>query len=80
MYASLKTIDPDPLISLIAEEYDRQRVQRAQRGNTSGKAKVDKKDETLSATPGQSSKGKDNLWRQKGVCWNCGEKGHYKDK
>ena len=34
----------------------------------------------MSATPGQSLKGKDNLWKQKGVCWNCGEKGHYKDK
>ena len=80
MYAPLKTIDPDALILLIAEEYDRQHVQHAQRGNISGKAKVDEKDEALSATSGQSLKGKDNLQRQKGVCWNCGEKGHYKDK
>ena len=80
MYAPLKTIDPDALISLIAEEYDCQHVQHAQRGNTSRKAKVDEKNEALSATPGQLSKGKDNLQRQKGVCWNCGEKGHYKDK
>ena len=80
LYAPLKTIDPDSLILLIAEEYDHQRVQRARRGNTSGKAKVNEKDEALSATPGELLKGKDNLRKQKGVCWNCGEKGHYKDK
>ena len=67
MYAPLKTINPDALILLIAEEYNCQCVQCAQRGNTSGKAKFDKKDEALSATPGQLSKGNITYINRKGM-------------
>jgi len=81
LYAPTKTIDPDALISLIAEESEHQHSQRAHRGNGSGKVKNDDKDEALSVTQGQSSRGKGGPRRfPRGVCWNCGEKGHFKDK
>jgi len=50
LYAPIKTIDPDALISLISEESDRQQSQRARRGNGSGKSKGDEKDEALYVT------------------------------
>jgi len=81
LYAPTKTIDPDTLISLIAEESECQCSQRTCRGNGSGKSKNDDKDEALSVTQGQSSRGKGGPRRFPcGVCWNCGEKGHFKDK
>ena len=43
------------------------------------KSKEDDKDEALSATA-KSSKLKWGDRKPRGVCWNCGEKGHYKDK
>ena len=73
MFAPTKTIAPDSLISLISEEFERQKTQKSRR---SGKTKEDDKDEAMAV--GSSSKGKGKFPR--GVCWNCGEKGHYKDK
>ena len=72
MFAPSKTIVPDSLISLISEEYERQKTQKTRR---SGKTKDDDKDEAMATSSG---KGKPKYPR--GVCWNCGEKGHYKDK
>ncbi|KAF5324090.1 hypothetical protein D9619_011417 [Psilocybe cf. subviscida] len=75
---STVTLAPDVLISLISEESERQKAQRSRR---SGKSKDDEKDEALSV--GASSKAKstgakrDNK-KPRGVCWNCGEKGHFK--
>ena len=81
LYAPIKTSDPDALISLIAEESDHQCSQHAHRGNGSGKAKGDEKDEALSVTQGQSSKKKGGSCKlPHGVCWNCGEKGHFKNE
>ena len=79
LYSPTKTIAPDSLISLIAEESERQKVQRSRWHG--GKSKDDDKDEAMSVTAG-SSKRKDGKGDRKlcGVCWNCGEKGHYKDK
>ena len=78
LYAPTKTIAPDSLISLISEEFERQRTQRMRRSGGS-KSKEDDKDEALSATA-KSSKSKRGDRKPRGVCWNCGEKGHYKDK
>ena len=81
LYAPTKTIDPDALISLITEESDHQCSQCACRGNDSGKAKGDEKDKALSVTQGQLPKGKGGSCKlPRGVCWNCGEKGHFKNK
>jgi len=81
LYAPTKTIDPDTLISLISEESDRQRSQCTRRGNGSGKSKGDEKDEALYVTQGQSSKWKGGPRKfTHGVCWNCREKGHFKNK
>jgi hypothetical protein len=74
MFATTKTIVPDSLISLISEEYERQKTQKSRR---SGKSRDDDKDEAMAVGSGKA-KGKTKYPR--GVCWNCGEKGHYKDK
>jgi hypothetical protein len=74
MFASSRTIAPDSLISLISEEYERQKTQKSRQ---SGKAKDDA-DEAMAV--GSSSKGKGKPKHPRGVCWNCGKKGHYKDK
>ena len=72
MFAPSKTIVPDSLISLISEEYERQKTQKSRR---SGKTKDD--DEAMAVG---STKGKGKQRYPRGVCWNCGEAGHYKDK
>ena len=75
MFATTKTIAPDSLISLISEEYERQKTQKSRR---SGKAKDDG-DEAMAASS-SSGKGKGKKKYPRGVCWNCGKAGHYKDK
>jgi hypothetical protein len=72
MFAPSKTIAPDTLISLISEEYDRQKTQRSRR---SQKSRDNDDDDEAMATDSSSS-GK----KKRGVCWNCGGKDHYKDK
>ena len=53
LYHTMKTIDPDVLISLISEEYEQQKVQRLRRSN--GKSpRDDDRDEAMTAS---SSKG-----------------------
>jgi gag-polypeptide of LTR copia-type/Zinc knuckle len=79
LYAASKTIAPDPLIQLIAEESDRQRAQRAAWPRQPKKDKGEVKEEALVATPG-TGKDKSKFRKQKGACWNCGEKGHLKSK
>ena len=80
LYAPTKTIAPDSLISLISEEYERQKTQRSHRSG-GGKSKEDEKDEALSATAKSSkAKGGKGERKPKGVCWNCGEEGHYQNK
>ena len=80
LYAPTKTIAPDSLISLISEEYERQKTQRSRRSG-GGKSKEDEKDEALSATAKSSkAKGGKGERKPKGVCWNCGEEGHYQNK
>ena len=77
LYSFTKTIDPDELISLVSEEYERYIAQRSHR-TSSNTSKGNDKDEAMSALP--NGKGKRPKWRPCGVCWNCGDKGHYKDK
>lgn len=76
IYSATRTIAPDSLISLISEEYKCQRAQYAQHRG-SGKSKDEDRDEALAVVP-DKSKGKE--CKLHGVCWNCGEKGHYKNK
>ena len=69
------TVDPDQLISLILEEYE---CSVSICSCHSGKApKTDNKDEAMVAS--SSGKGKKDQ-KPYGICWNCGDKGHYKDK
>ena len=72
----MKTIAPDFLISLTSEEYECQCAQHTC-CNGPGKAKDKEKDKDLTVIPGKS-KGKEH--KPHGICWNCGDKGHYKDK
>jgi hypothetical protein len=72
MFAPTKTIAFNSLISLILKEYERQKTQKS---HHSGKNKDDNKNEAMATSSG---KGKPKY--SQGVCWNCGEKGHYKDK
>jgi len=91
MWSPTNTIAPDDLISLINEEYDRQKVQRACR-TSAGKSKDRDDDEAMAVNPG-SSKGSGGRGghgrggkspqfhkKPKGECFNCGEKGHYQNK
>jgi len=72
MFASMKTIEPNVLMSLLMEEADRQRVQQAH--CASKKGTDEDKGETL-ASEGllkpRKGKGKENI-----RCWNC-KMGHY---
>jgi hypothetical protein len=70
------TVDPDKLISLISEEFDCGVSQRLQHSAKSS-SKSDDKDEVMFSS--SSGKGKKER-KPRGVCWNCGEKGHFKDK
>ena len=91
MWAPTKSIDPDDLISLINEEYDRQKAQRTRRTGA-GKSKDRDDDEAMAVNPGSSKEtggrggrgrgGKSPHFHRKpkGECYNCGEKGHYRNK
>jgi hypothetical protein len=72
LYAPTKTIVLDSLISLISEEYERQRTQRSRRAG-SLKSKDDDRDEAMAVSLGKG-KGKDKDRKPCGVCWNCGDK------
>jgi hypothetical protein len=76
LHATTGTVDPDQLISLISEEFDRGVSQRSRR-LAKLSSKSDDKDEAMFAS--SSGKGKKEH-KPRGVCWNCGEKGHFKDK
>jgi Zinc knuckle len=81
MYSPLKTLNPDVLISLIGKEFNCQKMQHSY--CYGGKAKDDgSKDKAMAVNPG-SSRGKGSKGGARkpwGECWNCGEKGHFKDK
>jgi Zinc knuckle len=77
LYSTTKTINPDELIALVSEEYERHLAHKSHRpGHANGKA--DDEDEAMSASA--NGKGKKFERQPKGTCWNCGEKGHYKHK
>jgi len=80
LYAPMKTIDPDTLISLISEEYEQQKAQHSRRSN--GKSpKEDDCDEAMSASLSKGGKaGGRNHKFPRGTCWGCGDKGHFRDK
>ena len=80
MYSPTKTLDPNVLISLIGKEFDHQRMQHSHR--YSGKPKDKTTDKAMAVNP-SSSKGKGSkggVKKVQGVCWSCGETGHFKDK
>jgi len=89
MWSPTKTIVPDDLISLINEEFDRQKAQRTRRTGA-GKSKERDDDEAMAVTPafskGRGGRGGRRGGRPhhapkkfKGECFGCGEKGHYKN-
>ena len=88
LYSSTKTIDPDILISLIAEEYDRQRVARSRR-NTAPMSKSRDANEAMYVSPSLPSQRKKATSHSHGgnrtnssgkkpsrACWNCGAEDH----
>jgi len=80
LYAPMKTIDPDALISLISEEYERQKAQHS-RCSTGKSPKEDDCDKAMSAFLSRGGKaGGRNHKFPHGTCWGCGEKGHFRDK
>ena len=81
LYSFTKIITPNALISLISEEYECQQVQCSHQNDGNGKAKDQDWDEALNISSSEKSNGKGKFKRKpRGVCWNCGEKGHFKDK
>ena len=81
LFSPDKTILPDMLISLISEEYERQKTQHTRRSGGKGKDQADEAMSVGSSSKSRrstSSKGSD--WKSKVTCWNCREKGHFKDK
>jgi hypothetical protein len=77
LYSSTKTIDPDELITLVSEEYERHAAHKSRRpAHASGKA--EDRDEAMFVSG--NGKGKRPERKPKGTCWNCGDKGHYKNK
>jgi len=80
LYAPTKTIDPDALISLISKEYERQKAQ-CSHCSTGKSPKEDDCNEAMSASSLRGGKaGGRNHKFPRGTCWNCGDKGHFKDK
>src|SRR5271168_741488 len=74
-FSGTRTITSSDLISMLIEEADRQKAQYAQ-WKGSGKGKEE--DEAL--VVGESSRG-NKRWGKKDVeCWNCGKKGHFRNK
>jgi len=80
LYAPMKTIDPNALISLISEEYEWQKSQHSHCSN--GKSpKEDDHDEAMSASSSKGGKaGGHNHKFPHGTCWGHGDKGHFRDK
>ena len=80
LYSSTKTIDPDILISLVSEEYERQRTSPDHRTATSLSKSKDR-DEAMAVTlPLKRKRGTSSRERKPRLCWNCGEAGHFRDK
>jgi len=80
LYSATKTIDPDILISLVSEEYERQRTSRAHR-NITTPSKPRDGDEVMAVSSLPKRKhGAPSRGRKPRVCWNCGEAGHFCDK
>jgi Zinc knuckle len=77
LYSSTKTIDPDELITLTSEQYECHAAQCACR-NASNSSKGTKKDEALLVA--SNGKGGRTPHKAPGTCWNCGDKGHFKNK
>ena len=91
MWSPTKTIPPDDLISLINEEFDRQKAQRRRRMGARKSKDLD--DEAMAVNPGSLKRtgGRGGRGRAggrllqfstkpKGKCWNCGEVGHFRDR
>jgi len=83
LYSPTKSIDPDNLISLISEEYERQRNSHSRRSGFPS-SKTQEPDEAMAVyTPGSSNKlkgGNTSRACKPPVCWNCGETGHIRPK
>jgi gag-polypeptide of LTR copia-type/Zinc knuckle len=77
LYSSTKTIEPDELITLVSEEYEHHVSQQSRRSRQAS-GKGGDKDEAL--TMSGNGKGKTFDQKPKGTCWNCGDKGHLKNK
>lgn len=70
----MEDVDPDVLIHIISDEYERGQRERALRGPSS-KPKKDSKDETLYTSKDSGDK---NKRAPRGACWICGKKGHFR--
>ena len=73
-----KDLDPDFLICHVSNEYERRRAKKpaTRTAGVGGKSAKREQDEAMAVAPGKGKGG----WKPRGSCWNCGEKGHYKDK
>jgi hypothetical protein len=69
------SINLDALIQMISKEYDRQQMKKCRNNAAKASKGKDKDNKAMSATQG---KGKKKF--PPGSCYNCGEKGHYKNK
>jgi hypothetical protein len=79
VYSPTKTIDRDILISLVSEEYERQRTSRARR-NPPLSSRPRENDEAMAVNPPRKRKAGNSRCdshKKTRSCWNCGEEGHF---
>jgi hypothetical protein len=75
-FSATKTLMTNDLISMLLEEADRQKAQYTQRKG-SGKGK---EDDSEALAVGETLRKKKWKGKRNPECWNCGEKGHFKNK
>jgi len=86
LYSPTKTIDPDILISLIAEEFDHQCVARSRRGAVSTSKPKDGEEAMFVGSSSHKKRAVSNLRgsgsgagnKKPRTCWNCGDEGHFR--
>ncbi|THH08422.1 hypothetical protein EW146_g8993 [Bondarzewia mesenterica] len=77
LFNPIAELDPDVIIRQISDEYERRKAKKPSASRSSGSKSAKKdNDEAMMVSPGKRKTG----WKPRGACWNCGEKGHLRDK
>ncbi|THH14813.1 hypothetical protein EW146_g5572 [Bondarzewia mesenterica] len=77
LFNPITELDPDVIIRQISDEYECRKAKKPSASRSSGSKSAKKdNDEAMMVSPGKRKSG----WKPRGACWNCGEKGHLRDK